>query len=105
MKKAPLSQGAIEQIAKARELGKMAWTNQTVKKCVPAWDSQLSAMLEGRRVGEEPEGEASTIDLLKAWSEGFLKQLGMDADTELGRIGHHRQVTGRSSRTTQPRLI
>jgi hypothetical protein len=87
MKKSPLSQGAIEQIAKARELGKMACANQTVKKCVPHWDSQLRAMLEGRRVDEEPEGEAATVDLLKAWSEGYLKQARIDGDIELARLG------------------
>lgn len=38
---------------------------------VPAQSKDLMAMLKGRKIGVTPKNEASSIDLYKAWMEGW----------------------------------
>ena len=40
----------------------------------PALDNVVLEMLKGRQVGETPEGEASTIEILTAYSDGFERE-------------------------------
>jgi cell wall assembly regulator SMI1 len=40
---------------------------------VPAQDKKLLQMFDGRNIGETPTGEASTMDLMKAWTNGWDK--------------------------------
>ena len=57
------------QILQASVLGTIAF--KSGKKCVPAWDNDLAKMFIGRQVGQTPKGEASTIEILKAWTTAW----------------------------------
>lgn len=54
-----------EQILKAAQLGKLAF--EAGQKRVCAWDLELNKMFIGRNIGETPKGEASSIEIMKAW--------------------------------------
>jgi hypothetical protein len=57
------------QILQASVLGTIAFN--AGKKCVPAWDKDLMQMLSGRMIGQAPAGEASSVAILKAWSDAW----------------------------------
>jgi hypothetical protein len=57
------------QIITAALLGTAAYKNGN--KCIPAQDAELLEMFRGREIGETPEGEASTIHLLKIWQKAW----------------------------------
>lgn len=41
-------------------------------KKAPAQDARVLEMLKGRKVGQTPEGEASSIAILDAWNSGWF---------------------------------
>lgn len=51
----------------ASELGKVGFE---LGLKAPFQDSALMSMLEGRKVGETPKGEASNVMIMKAWVNG-----------------------------------
>jgi hypothetical protein len=57
------------QLLEAGSLGFVAFTSG--KKRVPAQDKSLVKFFKGRKVGETPEGEASTIAIMEAWNKGW----------------------------------
>lgn len=57
------------QIIEASVLGTEAY--KAGKPAAPALSSELSKMFEGRKFSETPEGEASTIDLMKAYTQAW----------------------------------
>ncbi|MEB2158963.1 hypothetical protein VDS42_19125 [Xanthomonas campestris pv. campestris] len=59
-----------DQLDKAAQLGAAAFA--AGKMCVSAHDPAVLLMLKGRRVGETPEGEAGTVEILKAWSGAWV---------------------------------
>jgi len=59
-----------EQIKKAKNLGKLAFDNGI--DCVPALNKEIMNIIAGRNIGETPEGEASTMDILKAYINGWM---------------------------------
>lgn len=59
-----------EQLEEAKILGAHAYHGGL--KCVPYLDKEIMRMLDGRKVGETPEGEASTIEIMQAWSKGWV---------------------------------
>ena len=59
------------QILKAETLGMIAFAKG--QKCVAAWDKELMNMLSNRKLSETPKNEASTIELLKSWNNGWNK--------------------------------
>jgi len=63
---------ATKQLQTAEELGRKAF-NKTIM-CVPAKDKDLLDMLVGRKIGETPEGEASTVNIMKAWMKGWYAE-------------------------------
>lgn len=60
---------AASQIVKASVLGTIAFKDG--KKRVPALSGELMSMLAGRQVGVTPEGEASTVSILKAFAHSW----------------------------------
>lgn len=58
-----------EQLELARNLGAAHFA--AGGRCTPASDRRVLSMLEGRGLGVTPEGEAPTILILKAWSDGW----------------------------------
>lgn len=58
------------QILKAQTLGMIAFVNG--KKCAPALDKEVMNMIGSRKVGEKVKGEATTVQILKAWNHGFV---------------------------------
>ena len=40
---------------------------------VPAQSKELMDMLKGRKAGETPKNEASTLELMDAWTKGWDK--------------------------------
>lgn len=58
-----------QQLAHARELGREAFAAGL--GAAPALDPKIMAVLDGRRVGRTPEGEADTVAVLKAWLSGW----------------------------------
>lgn len=60
------------QLAFAYELGRIAKQKHMI--CMPAADKTLSQMFVGRQVGQQPDGEASTVDLGKAWLRGWTHE-------------------------------
>jgi hypothetical protein len=69
-----------EQIAYARKRGHEAFHNGKPHGA-PALDGEIMNMLKDRQVGQTPEGEASTIEILTAYSEAYqgeaLKSVGL----------------------------
>lgn len=60
---------AEQQILTASVLGTIACLNG--RKRIPAHDPELMQMLEGRKVGETPEGELSTPRIMELWLENW----------------------------------
>jgi hypothetical protein len=65
------------QINQAMTFGMIAFENGKMR--VPAQDGQLINMMNGREIGQTPEGEASSINLIKSWCAGWdtAKRLSM----------------------------
>lgn len=57
---------AYHQLKAAADFGRATFL--AGGKCIPAFDARLMAMLGGRYIGETPDGEASSLDIMKAWS-------------------------------------
>lgn len=60
---------ATTQILAASVLGTIAFA--AGMNAAPCLDSELMGMLAGRTVGETPQGEASSIDLMRVWSTSW----------------------------------
>jgi hypothetical protein len=58
-----------EQLELARNLGAAHFA--AGGRCTPVSDRKVLALLEGRALGVTPEGEAPTVLILKAWSDGW----------------------------------
>ena len=58
------------QIKKAENLGFAGYKNN---KNAPCQCKETTEMFEGRKVGQTPQGEASTIEILNAWNRGWNK--------------------------------
>lgn len=58
-----------EQLKLARNLGAEHFARGG--RCTPVTDRNVLALLEGRALGVTPEGEAPTVLILKAWSDGW----------------------------------
>lgn len=59
----------IEQLTTAARLGAEFFL--AGGRRIPCKDAAMMAMLAGRRMGETPEGEASSVALLKAWTASW----------------------------------
>ena len=59
----------FSQIFEASILGTLAF--KAGLKRAPYYDTQLSKMFAGRKVGETPKGEAPTVAILKAWTNAW----------------------------------
>jgi hypothetical protein len=57
------------QIAEASVLGTIAF-NSGIKRA-PFYDVELKKMFVNRKIGETPEGEASSIAIMKAWTNSW----------------------------------
>lgn len=57
------------QILQASVLGTQAF-NAGIKRA-PFYDAELQKMLIDRKIGETPEGEASSVDIMKAWTNSW----------------------------------
>ena len=57
------------QVVAAEQLGREA--HAAGINSAPALDQRVIAMLAGRKVGETPDGSATTAEILKAWSAGW----------------------------------
>lgn len=57
------------QLARAYILGIAAQAAD--KPRAPAFDEQIDLMLAGRKVGETPAGEASTVEICESWHRGY----------------------------------
>jgi hypothetical protein len=61
------------QLEKAKNLGIKAFHDG--RKCAPIYDNEIMKMIEGRNFSVEiPDGEASTIEILSAWSKGWTQE-------------------------------
>lgn len=60
---------AASQILEASVLGTIAFKNGL--KRAPFYDTKLNKFFEGRKVGETPKGEASTVAIMKAWTDAW----------------------------------
>lgn len=63
---------AKDQICQASVLGTIA---QKSGINAPALDKEMMKMFAGRKIGEAPKGEASSIDLMKAWTRSWTLSL------------------------------
>jgi len=59
-----------EQIKKAAELGTEAFNSN--KGSAPCQCPEIENMIEGRKVGETPEGEATTIEIFKSFNNAWM---------------------------------
>jgi hypothetical protein len=64
-----------QQQLQAFELGKTAFLKGL--NCIPCQDKYVMGMLTGRKVGQAPQGQASTKNILDMWTKGWY-----DARTE-----------------------
>jgi len=60
---------ANNQIFEASVLGTLAFKNGIKRS--PALDKELKKFFVDRKIGETPEGEASSIDIMKAWTNSW----------------------------------
>ena len=60
---------AASQILEASVLGTLAFKYGL--KRAPFYDTQLNKFFAGRNVGETPKGEASSIAIMKAWTDAW----------------------------------
>lgn len=58
-----------QQLIHAANLGALA--HKAGKRCLPIADSNLLQMLKGRQYDVTPEGEAGTVEILKAWTDNW----------------------------------
>ena len=70
------------QITIAETLG-MICHEQGIMR-VPAHCKELNNMLKGRQVGKTPKGEASSIEIFKAWTNGWDKAKRMMMKEKFG---------------------
>jgi hypothetical protein len=57
------------QILEASILGTLAFNNGLNR--APFYDTELQKFFKGRGVGETPKGEASSISIMKAWTNSW----------------------------------
>lgn len=57
------------QLVSAQVLGTKAFTSGI--KRVAHFDKELENMMTGRKIGETPKGEASSIAIMNAWYTGW----------------------------------
>lgn len=62
---------AASQLLTAETIGLIAY--EQGRKNFPAHDATLVEMVKGRKVGQTPEGEASTVAIFRAWSGAWHK--------------------------------
>lgn len=60
---------AKQQILEASVLGTIAFNNGINR--APFYDTTLHKLWAGRGVGETPKGEASTVEIMKAWTNAW----------------------------------
>ncbi len=60
---------ATDQLKAAADFGRSSFL--AGDKCVPGHDARLMAMLTGRDIGATPEGEASSVAIMKSWSSAW----------------------------------
>ena len=61
---------AKTQILAAAVLGTAAFKKGIA--CAPALDDDLRVLLAGRRIGETPVGEASSVKIMSTWIENWI---------------------------------
>lgn len=59
----------VQQITRAYELGRTAWHNGMRR--TPGHDVRMMKILTGRKIGETPEGEASSTEIMNAWLKAW----------------------------------
>lgn len=57
------------QILEASILGTLAFKNGL--KRAPFYDAELKKFFIGREIGETPKGEASSIEIMNAWTKAW----------------------------------
>ncbi|BBI90610.1 hypothetical protein HYO65_gp218 [Tenacibaculum phage PTm1] len=67
-----------QQFQQARLIGMNDYKNGIIR--ASAQSTELNKMFIGRNVGETPEGEASSIDLMKLWYAGWDKAKELKED-------------------------
>ena len=70
------------QITTAETLGIINYEQGVMR--VPAQSKDLMEMLKGRGVGETPKGEASTKELMNAWTKGWDKAKEIEMKSRFG---------------------
>ena len=70
------------QITTAETLGMVNHENGIMR--VPAQSKDLMEMLKGRTIGQTPQGEASTKDLMNAWTNGWDKAKRIEMKLKFG---------------------
>lgn len=80
------------QLNHAQDLGLQAFQNGITR--TPIYDKELMKMLEGRTIGETPEGEATSIQLMNAWFKGWDKGnlTPVPESTEFDTLAHYAQL-------------
>jgi hypothetical protein len=59
------------QIKSAETFGMINYEQGII--CAPAQSNELMGMLAKRQIGKTPKNEATTIELMKAWTNGWHK--------------------------------
>ena len=60
-----------QQLKDAEALGKKAFHSGMRRIC--AMDTELEKMMQGRNIGETPEGEAKSTSIMESWCAGWDK--------------------------------
>lgn len=63
---------AADQIIVAADFGRATFL--AGDDCIPGFDARLMAMLTGRNIGATPDGEASSVAIMKAWSTAWHRE-------------------------------
>lgn len=67
------------QLAIAETLGMV--NQQEGKNRIPAHSKSLMKMLNGRKIGQTPQGEAPTVDIMDSWLKGWDKAKRIDRNS------------------------
>ena len=70
------------QIITAETLGMINYEEGVIR--VPAQSKELMNILKNRKIGETPNNQASSIDLLKAWTKGWDKAKRIEMKQRFG---------------------
>ena len=70
------------QITKAETLGMVNHENGTMR--AQAQSKDLMEMLRGRNIGQTPQGEATTKELMNAWTNGWDKAKRIEMKLKFG---------------------